>query len=67
MRCSGFFDDEFQLPAPLKLDDPAWVAYRLAEILPIEMAERQALLEMKAVAERFARLREILVKQGVVT
>jgi hypothetical protein len=31
------------------------------------MAERQALLEMKAVAERFARLREILVKQGVVT
>jgi Lon protease-like protein len=54
-------------PAPLKLDDPAWVAYRLAEILPIEMAERQALLEMKAVAERFARLREILVKQGVVT
>jgi len=54
-------------PTPPKLDDPAWVGYRLAEILPIEMAERQALLEMKEVAERFARLREILVKQGVVT
>jgi hypothetical protein len=53
-------------PTPLKLDDPAWVAYRLAEILPIEMAERQELLAMAKVAERFARLREILVKQGVV-
>jgi Lon protease-like protein len=52
-------------PTPLKLDNPAWVAYRLAEILPIEMAARQALLEMKEVAERFARLREILVEQGL--
>ena len=52
-------------PAPLRLDDPAWVSYRLAEILPIETAVRQQLLEMEATAERFPRLREILIQQGV--
>ena len=54
------------VPAPLRLDDPAWVSYRLAEILPIDKAARQQLLEMEAVAERFRRLREILTQQGVI-
>jgi Lon protease-like protein len=54
------------LPAPLRLDDPAWVSYRLAEILPIEKAARQQLLELETAAERFTRLREILTQQGVI-
>jgi Lon protease-like protein len=52
-------------PAPARLDDPAWVTYRLAEVLPIAMAARQQLLEMEKAAERFARLRQILIEQGV--
>jgi len=51
--------------APARLDDPAWVTYRLAEVLPIAMAARQQLLEMEKAAERFARLRQILIEQGV--
>jgi len=52
-------------PTPLRLDDPAWVSFRLAEILPIEKGTRQQLLEMETVAERFIRLRAILVQQGI--
>lgn len=53
-------------PAPVRLDDAAWVAYRLAEVLPIAMPVRQQLLEMENAAERFARLRRVLVEQGLV-
>lgn len=31
---------------PIRLDDAAWVAYRLAEMMQIPMADKQALLEM---------------------
>ena len=31
-------------PAPVRLDDAAWVGYRLAEVLPLELAEKQELL-----------------------
>ena len=34
-----------QFPGPIKLDDGAWVAYRIAEMLPMAMADKQALLE----------------------
>lgn len=54
-------------PSPLKLDDPAWVAYRLAEVLPVDMTARQALLEMEDAGARFARLRQILVEQAVLS
>jgi Lon protease-like protein len=54
-----------RFPAPVRLDDAAWVAYRLAEILPIDMAARQQLLEMQDAAERFARLRSLLAAQGL--
>lgn len=54
-----------RFPAPARLDDAAWVAYRLAEILPIEMTARQQLLEMQDPAERFARLRGVLAAQGL--
>lgn len=52
-------------PAPIKLDDPAWVAYRLAEILPIDAAVRQQLLELQDAGERLAQLRRILITQGL--
>jgi Lon protease-like protein len=54
-------------PSPLRLDDPVWVSYRLAEVLPLDMALRQELLEIAETATRFARLRDILVKQGVLS
>ena len=52
-------------PSPLKLDDPAWVAYRLAEILPMEATVKQKLLELQDAAARFALLRRIMVEQGL--
>lgn len=55
-----------QFPSPLRLDDPAWVAYRLAEVLPIENAQKQRLLELEAAAERFGRLHRLLLEQGLI-
>jgi Lon protease-like protein len=52
-------------PAPVKLDDAAWVSYRLAEILPLEPAEKQELLEIPDTAARFQRLRQFLVRVGL--
>ena len=53
-------------PAPVRLDDAAWVGYRLAEILPLPNAARQALLEMRDATERLQRLREMLTAQGLI-
>lgn len=36
-----------RFPAPPRLDDAAWVAYRLAESLPLEASLRQQLLEVR--------------------
>jgi Lon protease-like protein len=52
-------------PAPIGLDDATWVAYRLAEILPVDVAIKQQLLELEDAEERFARLRAILAEQGL--
>jgi Lon protease-like protein len=30
----------------MRLDDAAWVGYRLAEILPIPLADKQSILEL---------------------
>jgi len=49
-----------RFPAPLKLDDAAWVGYRLAEILPIEAGNKQQMLEMQDPQVRLGRLRELL-------
>ena len=43
-----------------KLQDAAWVGYRLAELLPIRNLERQALLEMDDPLERLQSLLRIL-------
>ena len=54
-------------PSPLKLDDAHWVSYRLAEILPLEGAEKQELLEISDAAARFRRLRQFLARAGLGT
>ncbi|MFN9739418.1 MAG: LON peptidase substrate-binding domain-containing protein [Pseudomonadota bacterium] len=43
-----------------RFDDAAWVAWRLAELLPLEPGERQLLLQVDDPAERLRRLAEWL-------
>jgi uncharacterized protein len=57
---------ESHFPKPIALDDPAWVSYRLAEVLPFDAPVKQALLEIESAGVRLARLRELLVKEGLV-
>ena len=54
-----------RFPAPLGLDDPAWVGYRLAELLPLDARVKQELLEAAGAGVRLERLHGLLVKQGV--
>lgn len=54
------------VPGPLRLDDAAWVSYRLAEILPITPLEKQALLEMDDSTQRLAQLRQLLLAHGII-
>ena len=54
-----------RFPAPARLDDAAWVGYRLAEILPLDARTRQEFLELTDAGERLARLRKLLGKQGL--
>ena len=58
---------ESKFAAPVLLDDPEWVSYRLCEILPLGMHVKQALLETEGTASRFERLREVLSKEGLIT
>ena len=51
-------------PEPIRLDDAEWVGCRLAEVLPLDSRVKQSLLESDA-GERLARLRGILVEQGL--
>ncbi len=41
-------------------DNAAWVGFRLAELLPLDVGERQQLLEMTDPLERLAWLRDVL-------
>ena len=54
-----------RFPAPLRLDDAAWVSYRLAEVLPIDSTEKQELLELQDTGARFVRLRHYLARVGL--
>lgn len=54
-----------RFPTPLRLDDAAWVAFRLAEVLPLSMAVRQQLLETETSAARLKVLRGILSEAGM--
>lgn len=58
---------EEPFPAPLALDDPSWVAYRLAEILPFPPRRKQALLELDGPDARMDYLRELLAEHGLST
>ncbi|MGZ8268704.1 MAG: LON peptidase substrate-binding domain-containing protein, partial [Burkholderiales bacterium] len=58
---------ESNFPAPVRLDDASWVGFRLAEVLPLETRVKQQLLEMDGAQERLARIREILVQEGLIT
>jgi Lon protease-like protein len=50
-------------PAPLAYDDPRWIGYRLAEMLPLEPEDKQRLLELRNDGERLERLHAYL-EQG---
>lgn len=54
------------VPGPIQMDDPAWVSYRLAEILPITALEKLALLELDDTAERLDRLRSLMASHGII-
>lgn len=45
---------------PLEYDDPRWISYRLAEVLPLDLKEKQALLEAREDAARLLRLHTFL-------
>jgi Lon protease-like protein len=47
---------EIYQPVPKHFDDAGWVSARLAEILPINLAEKQYCLELDDPVERLARL-----------
>ena len=53
-------------PAPHRFDDAAWVAYRLAEVLPLDRNVKQELLELRDAGERLRRLRMILIDEGLI-
>jgi hypothetical protein len=46
--------------APPGYDDPRWVSYRLAEVLPLALEEKQALLETRNDNDRLMRLYGLL-------
>lgn len=52
-------------PAPARLDDAAWVGFRLAEVLPLEARAKQELLEITDAAARLVQLRALLVQHGL--
>ena len=54
-----------RFPAPLRLDDAAWVGYRLCLVLPLYARFKQELLELTDAAARLAQPRALLEKQGL--
>ncbi len=56
---------EDKLPSPARYDDPAWVAYRLAEFLPLESPARQRLLEMDSPDLLMGVVAKLLRQQGL--
>lgn len=49
---------------PLQFEDGRWVSYRLAEVLPLNPADKQALLELRETGERLLRLQDLLKRMG---
>lgn len=51
---------------PYELDNPAWVANRWCEILPIPLVEKQRLLEMQDVSMRLQTIEDFLHEHKVI-
>jgi Lon protease-like protein len=51
---------ELYAGTPKHFDDSAWVGYRLAEILPVSLSEKQQCLEMEDPVVRLARLNPLI-------
>ncbi len=51
---------------PLRYDDAAWVTYRLAEMLPLNNAAKQQLLETRSTADQVQRLHGALTARGLI-
>jgi Lon protease-like protein len=47
---------------PLAYDDPRWTSYRLAKVLPLDLEEKQGLLELRNDSERLQRLHAYLTQ-----
>ena len=54
-----------RFPGAIALDDPVWVGYRLAELLPLSTELRQRVLETDTAQERFTTLRDVLKAAGI--
>jgi hypothetical protein len=52
-------------PSPHRFDDAAWIGYRLSEVLPISLEQKQQMLRMTDPHARLSQLGEILSKQGL--
>jgi Lon protease-like protein len=52
--------DEHYVNVERKFDDAAWVGARVAELLPIELADKQALLELDDPVERLRNLLRVV-------
>ena len=49
---------------PLQYDNPRWVSYRLAELLPFDIGTRQALLEARQDGERLRQVEAFLKRMA---
>jgi Lon protease-like protein len=47
-------------PSPLRMDDANWVSFRLCELMPLVLTQRQALLQMDDTDARLAVLRQAI-------
>ncbi|HMJ50380.1 MAG TPA: LON peptidase substrate-binding domain-containing protein [Burkholderiales bacterium] len=52
-------------PSPPKLGEASWVGYRLAELLPMNIKEKQKILDIDDPIARLQAVREFLVQQGL--
>ena len=56
---------EDNFPAPTHYDDATWVGHRLAELLPLPLPLKQAMLEVNDANVRLTALRQLLERQGL--
>jgi uncharacterized protein len=51
-------------PRPVRLDDGAWVAYRIAEMMSCPLAIKQQLLTLNVVAGVFSEINKLIITKG---